>query len=182
MFGYCKPRNTFISRLIDGDAFQFNKDELYVFGQVEDGYYVDLNRVFTEENFNKKFLVVCREASYYECDCTVEIMTYKQIGCKSERYYLAHTDRKKNYFTWLNELFNFKDGLSFQELLDFDKDQYIIDSKASKKLLSEFRKFRDEAILFSKQFEDEKWFITMYETMMAACKFASKDGKMEIST
>ncbi len=174
--------NVFTARLIDGIAYQFTEKEQYLFEQIEDGFSVS-NGVqeidFFEHNFYKKFLVTHRETSYYESECITTIMAYEGLNSEKEQSYLVYTDYRGNYFDWLNALYNFKNGLAYQELFDFDSDKYSVDSKVSRKLLCDFKKFHDEAIKYNKQFGKDKWFIALYETMMAALKFSSNEGKLE---
>lgn len=128
--------------------------------------------------YYEKFRVIHREAEYFETDCIVDIETYKKINSADEQSYLVCNLYLEKYYDWLNELYDFKKDLAFQELIDYVDVEHIINSTVSKKLYRDFKKYHDEAILYSKQLGKKNSFIEMYESMMKAFKFASKNGKV----
>lgn len=181
MFGWCKPRKEFVSRLISGETYQFKECNICEYDDLGDLYSVDADYYhvnFTKEIFYEKFRVIHREAEYFETDCIVDIETYKKINSADEQSYLVCNLYLEKYYDWLNELYDFKKDLAFQELIDYVDVEHIINSTVSKKLYRDFKKYHDEAILYSKQLGKKNSFIEMYESMMKAFKFASKDGKV----
>ncbi len=181
MFGWCKPRKTFTSKLIDGEEFQFVENDLYLFEDFGDTYNVsiidDIN--FGKENFYKKFKVVHRETEGFEHDCKMNIFTYEKVNSTKEHSYLVYRDYKENYYEWLNRLYDFKKDLAFQELIDFEDDERVIDSEISKKIYADFKKYHNEAKIYDEHLEEKYSFIKMYESIMKAFKFASNDGKVK---
>ena len=142
MFGWCKPRKEFVSRLISGETYQFKENEIYEFNDLGDFYSVSsiyYYVVFTRKIFYKKFTVVEREAKGFESDCIINIYTYKKINSAEERSYSVYRDYIGKYYDWLNELYNFKKDLAFQELIDYEDDERVIDSKASKKIYTDLK-------------------------------------------
>jgi len=182
MFGWCKPRKEFVSRQICGKTYQFKENDVCEFRDLGDlynvssgNYYVD----FTKECFYKKFKVIHREIGYFEKDCIINITAYKKINCANEGSYLVYSGYKEDYYEWLNQLYDFKKDLAFQEIIDFEDDEHVIDSKSSKKLSTDFKRYHNQAKLYSDQLEEKDSFIKMYESMMEAFKFASNDGKVK---
>lgn len=55
----------------------------------------------------------------------------------------------------------------------------MIDSKTSKKLYSDLKKYYDEAKLYDEQLKANNSFINMYESIIRAFKFASNNGRIE---
>lgn len=182
MFGWCKPRKEFMSRLIGGKTYQFSENEICEFHDLGDlygvysGYYYVK---FAKETFNKKFRVIHREAERYECYCIMDISAYKKVNSNNEDSYLVHSLYLEKYYEWLNKLYDFKEDLAFQELIDFEDDERVVDSETSKKLYGDFKKYHNEAKLFDEKLEAKDSFIRMYESMMKAFKFASNDGKVK---
>lgn len=181
MFGWCKPRREFFSRLIDGQCYQFNVNDICFFEDFGDLYNVfsgcyDVD--FTKENFYKKFKVIHRETGCFEQDCIIDIYTYKKINSTKTESYLADSIYLEEYYKWLNILYDFKKEAAFQELIDFEDDEREIDSEISKKLYRDFKRYHNEAKLYNEQPENKDSFIQMYESMMNAFKFASDNGKV----
>lgn len=183
MFGWCKPRKEFVSRLIDGESYQFKESDICEYDDLGDLYSVDADCYhvnFTKETFYEKFRVIHREAEYFEDDCVIDIYTYKMINSADEWLYLVRSLYLEKYYDWLNELYDFKKDLAFQELIDFEDVKRDINSTVSKKLYRDFRKYHNEAIHYSKPLEKKNSFIEMYESMMEAFRFASKNGKVKL--
>ena len=182
MFGWCKPRKSFTSKLIDGEEFQFVEDDLYLFEDFGDIYNVsiiyDIN--FGKENFYKKFKVVYREAEESESDIIGDIFAYKNVNNVKEESYLVYSGYIENYYEWLNRLYEFKKDLAFQELIDFEDYERVINSENAKKIYADFKKYHNESKIYDEHLEEKEFFIKMYESMMKAFKFASNGGKIEI--
>ena len=182
MFGWCKPREEFVSRLIGGQSYQFRENDIYEFHDLGDLYSVSsifYYVQFTKETFYKKFRVINRKIEYFEKDCIVDILTYKKINSDKEESYLVSSLYIEKYYDWLNKLYDFKKDLAFQELIDFEDDKRVIDSKISKKIYVDLKKYHNEAKINDKNLKENYSFIRMYESLMSAFKFASNDGKVE---
>lgn len=182
MFGLCKPRKEFVSRLIDGQTFQFDKNRICECNDLGDiysvfnGYYY-MN--FEKEIFYKKFRVIHRETEYFESDCVVDIVAYEKVNSSKERSYLVHSCYIENYYEWLNNLYDFKKDLAFQELIDFENYKRVVDMETSKKAYAELKKYYKDAKLYSGRLEEKASFIGLYESMMKAFKFTSNEGKVK---
>lgn len=184
MYGWCKPRKTLTSKLIDGQEFQFVEDSSYQFEDFDDMYNVFhiVDYIgFTKATFYKKFRVIHREAEEYEYDSIVDIYAYKKVDSIKEDSYLVYSGYKENYYEWLNKLYDFKKDIAFQELIDFEDDERAIDSEISKKIYADLKKYHNEAKIYDEHLEEKDSFIGMYESMMKAFKFASNGGKVEFS-
>ena len=184
MFGWCKPRKKFMSRLIGGQTYQFSENEICEFYDLGDLYSVSCGYYyvkFTKDTFYKKFRVIQREAEGYECNCVIDIFAYKKLTSTDEDSYLVYSLYLNKYYEWLNKLYDFKEDIVFQELIDFEDEEREIDSKTSKKIYADFKKYHNEAKEFNKKLEETDSFIKMYESMMAAFKFASNYGKVKFS-
>lgn len=75
MFGWCKPRKEFVSKLIDGQCHQFSENDICYFKDLSDlcnVYTGDYDVDFTKENFYKKFKVIHRETGCFENDCIID--------------------------------------------------------------------------------------------------------------
>lgn len=82
------------------------------------------------------------------------------------------------YGWWRRELNNFKGDVAFQELINFADNEGVIGSIVAKKLLDDFKLYKEEAKEYAKTLGDT-WWLEGYYSWMKAFEYASEDGAVD---
>lgn len=111
MFGWCKPRKEFVSKLLDGQSYEFCENDICEFHDLGGLYSVSSGLYdvqFAEEMFYKKFKVIHRETECSEKDCFITIYSYKNMTDSINGSYLVCEFYLEKYYEWLNNLYDLR--------------------------------------------------------------------------
>lgn len=83
------------------------------------------------------------------------------------------------YNRWRAKLEEFKEGDSFEELINFADNEGVIGYVVAAKLYNDFVKFEEKAEEYSRTISDGDWWFELYKEWKKAFKFASQQGAVD---